>query len=53
MEIAEQEAEELAQEGAAEEEDKDETLEARKSRRLAKGKVKVILPSNPKRVLPS
>lgn len=51
MEIAEQEAEELAREGAAEEDD-DETLEVRKSRRLVKGKAKVILPSNPKRVLP-
>lgn len=51
MEIAEQEAEELARERATEEEDDDETLEVRKSRRLAKGKVK-IFPSNPKRVLP-
>lgn len=42
MEIAEQEAEELAREGAAEEEDYDETLEVRKSRRLAKGKVKLF-----------
>lgn len=44
MEVAEQEAEELAREDAQEKEDEDETLEARRSRRLVKGKAKVILP---------